>query len=179
MILLKNIFTVLLVVASFSYCLSQSTIESKPSEKYLVIDTIRLKSYKSGEFIESSIKIRALAQFAGNEYFIYLDHANDTAFSNSLRFYYSSIDSVIFWNDVCPLIGHKLYFNKQDSIVIYKYKYDRPNSADEESFLYCNPSFGLLGIDNYPWRLVSIYECKEIPDDINLNLESDILHERF
>jgi hypothetical protein len=179
MIILKNIFTGLLILTSLSYCLSQSTIESKPSEKYLVLDTISVKSYKLGKFIESSIKIRALTQFAGNEYFIYLDHANDTDFSNPIRFYYSSIDSVLFWNDVCPLIDQKLYFNKQDSIVIYKYKYDRPNSADEESFLYCNPSFGLLGIDNYPWGLVLIYECKEIPVDINLNLESDILHERF
>ncbi len=175
MILHKYIFTALLIVVNNYYCLSQSSNISHPPSNLLILDTVDVKVYREGKLIKSSSKIQALAQFDNNEYFIYLDNAKDTTFSNPLKFFKASTDSVLFWNDVCTLIDRKLYINNNDSIEIFKYEYDLANAIDEEYYLYCNSSIGLIGLLNYPWGLFYFYESNKIPGETKHKLESDIL----
>jgi hypothetical protein len=179
MILRKYIFTGLLVVVNFLYCFSQTTIEPKPLDHYSIKDTVKFKVFKFGNLIDSSYKINALAKFNGSEYFITIDHVNDSAFSSLLGFFNHSKDSIRFDNDICPLIDYKTYINGTDTLIVYRYQWVIKKNPHDQAYIYCNPTYGLLAWNLNMIGFLFFYEKFDIPKKIESRLMDDILEDRY
>lgn len=50
-----------------------------------------------------------------------------------------------------------MFQDKDEKRILYKSEYDRPNSADEESYVYWNNSFGVSAVYNYPVGALILY----------------------
>ena len=179
MIFRYYILTGLFVVVNILSCFAQSNSETHPQNKYLILDSVSLNIYKFGKLEESSTKILALGQFAGNEFYFYLNNSSDSIFSNPIRFFKPSTDSILFWNDICPLLDYMPYASGSDTLFVYRYQWAIKKEAHDQAYIYCNPEHGLIALDLYHIGLIYFYEIPLIPKDIGSKLLNDMLKGKF
>jgi hypothetical protein len=90
-----------------------------------------------------------------------VDQENDSVLVDP---YWISSDSLFWWGDYSQVIDTLEFWNEDEKIVLKKSDYDRPNSADEESYVYWNNEYGVVALYNYAGGVLVLYTVESIED---------------
>lgn len=71
-------------------------------------------------------------------------------------------DSFFYFHEYCKTLDTVVLAYKNDKIELIKSAYDVENSIDEECYIYWNKIYGLIGVYNYPWKALILFENEEI-----------------
>ncbi|NLA62979.1 MAG: hypothetical protein GX857_07120 [Bacteroidales bacterium] len=80
--------------------------------------------------------------------------------------YYDSFstqrDSFFYYHDYCKTLDTVVLHYKNDKIELIKSDFDIEHSIDEECHIYWSKTYGLIGVYNYPWKALILFENEEI-----------------
>lgn len=80
--------------------------------------------------------------------------------------YYDSFstqrDSFFYYHDYCKTLDTVVLHYKNDKIELIKSDFDIEHSIDEECHIYWSKTCGLIGVYNYPWKALILFENEEI-----------------
>lgn len=104
---------------------------------------------------------------------------NDSTYTN---YYSTERDSFFYFHEYCKTLDTIILAYKNEKIELIKSDYDVENSIDEECYIYWSKTYGLIGVYNYPWKALILFDNEEISGfaketfyDYIINMEKDRL----
>lgn len=162
----NSLLPLILTIVSFS-CGQSSKGSFRPVTFYHYqlwlanLDTVDLKA-------SSTLYLESITTHEKTEYILrnYPDSDSLLVFSYSIKG-----DSLFYKGTYCKVVDTIDFDFKGDKITLYRSNYDEPDNFDEESYIFWNRRYGLLGEYNYSMGPLLLFENQEIP-----NFAKDILY---
>jgi hypothetical protein len=125
------------------------------------LDTVDLKD-------SSTLYLDSITTNKNTEYFLrnYPNSDSLTVFSYSIKG-----DSLFYEGTYCKVVDTVDFDFKGQKITLYRSNYDISDNFDEESYIFWNRRYGLIGEYNYNMGPLLLFDNQEIP-----NFATDILY---
>ena len=98
--------------------------------------------------------------YNNRKFYGYTDSLNSD--SGYYDYFSKERDSFFYFHEYCKTLDTVTLKYKNDKIELIKSDYDVENSIDEECYIYWSKTYGLIGVYNYPWKALILFDNEEI-----------------